>query len=661
MKPAEISSYYKIHCLISVFKMVLASLIGIFIIARFNIDNGYAILLPIVIIPIVYHESIEKNLLERGVGSFLGSVIGIVLLKLTENWLIFTLSLFTIMLFSMLYFAQKGLRYTMIWVFITMGIIYSMGYSDVLGSESFVVSWAWMLWLGVFICLIVEYTVFPRASFFQLKKLLSNSSLSELNLMEAERLLKVSRFRIPLPLFKATQKEISLLEKISPIYQELHAQKTLLLSQLKPSSKLLSLLEKLYQTLEDWTHALETPAGEKLQKTLKEDLHAYEETLALKSAVELNTLPLLHSTAENFHRIIERVNKPFEETPAPSKKDPVGTLEEFYGAMRIAITFITTIAITSFLGLPGGFQIVVVTATSCMQPNLGSLQKKIFDRFIGIVLGLTASIFFVLILGQIPTLWCLVLIYIMWISISAYFGISRPDWFYFSVQAAVIVILILASDTTEISPSTDIMWQRVSAIFEGYVISTVLMTLFGLKDPTREIPLKIRTYFESLRNFLEAKLSSLSPEKLQQQKDELSSLIEAAHYQIGRRGQNKSENQEVIWVTKIQKEVLSLSSRLPLLSLSNREFKNILTTRLADLSKRIDSLLKKEGSNQPRLPLPTELEDEIEKKIQALLNSENLYTVDISERNFFFHNEICLRNIAQGLYNLSLQLSGRTL
>lgn len=385
---SEISSYYKTHCLFTVFKMVLASLIALLLIARFNFENGAGMLLPIVIIPIVYHETIEKNLIERGVGSLMGSAIGLILLRLTENWLLFTLAFFTVMVFSMLYGAKRGLRYTMIWLFITLGIVYSMAYSDILGAKSFITTWIVNLWIGIFITLLVEYTVFPRRPFVQLKKILAEVPLEKLNFNEVKRLLNVSKFRVSRAELTKVQAQVAGIEK------DLRQKKML--------------------------------------------------------------------------------------APEPTKTLPTN-MEALYGAMRVAVTFIATIAITSFLGLPGGFQIVVVAAVSCMQPDLGSLKKKIFDRCIGLILGLAASLVFVLILGQIPTLWCLLFTYLFWIAVSAYFGISRPTWFYFSVQAAVIVILVLTSDTSQLSPTTDIMWQRFSAIFEGYVISTTLMTLFGLK------------------------------------------------------------------------------------------------------------------------------------------------------------------------------------
>jgi hypothetical protein len=100
---------------------------------------------------------------------------------------------------------------------------------------------------------------------------------------------------------------------------------------------------------------------------------------------------------------------------------------------------------------------------------------------IGLILGVSAAIFFILLLSQIPTLWCLSLIYAGWILITAYLGISRPDWFYFAVQAAVVVILIVALDTQAIAPTVDIMWERIIAICEGYLFSFTLMTLFKLK------------------------------------------------------------------------------------------------------------------------------------------------------------------------------------
>ncbi len=381
-------NYFRMHAWVSALKVVLSSLIGIFLIARFNIDNGYALLLPMVIIPIVYHQTIEKNLIERCLGSFLGALLGMALLMMTQNWLIYTAVIFFVMVFSMAYGTAKNIRYTMVWVFITLGLIYSTTYTDVASIEPMMVSWVENLWLGSFIYLLVDYSILSQYPFRQLEKILEHTKPDRLNFREIHILLNISKHRVPEAALSSMRQKVNQLEA-------------------RYSPKTASMVQ--------------------------------------------------------------------------DKKPRTLTLQDFWDANKVVSAFLLTIMITSLLSLPGGFQIVVVAAVSATQPDLGHLQKKIFDRLIGLIIGVSAAVFFILILAQIPTLWCLSLIYAGWILITAYFGISRPDWFYFSAQAAVVVILIVALDTQSIAPTVDIMWERIIAIIEGYVFSFTLMALFKLK------------------------------------------------------------------------------------------------------------------------------------------------------------------------------------
>jgi uncharacterized membrane protein YccC len=383
-----VQHYFRMHAWVSALKVVLSSIIGIFLIAEFDIDNGYALLLPMVIIPIVYHQSIEKNLIERCLGSFLGAILGIGLFIVTQNWLIYTAVIFFMMVFSMAYGTAKNIRYTMVWVFITLGLIYSTAHTGEASIQPLIVSWVENLWLGSFIYLLVDYSLLSQYPFRQLEKILEHTPGDQLNFREIHILLNISKHRVS-------------------------------------------------------DAALANIRG------------------------KVNQLEMQYS--------------PKTAGMVQDKKPRSLTLQDCWDANKVVLAFLITIMTVSLLSLPGGFQIVVVAAVSATQPDLGRLQKKIFDRLIGLILGVSAAIFFILLLSQIPTLWCLSLIYAGWILITAYLGISRPDWFYFAVQAAVVVILIVALDTQAIAPTVDIMWERIIAICEGYLFSFTLMTLFKLK------------------------------------------------------------------------------------------------------------------------------------------------------------------------------------
>ena len=674
--------FFKMHCWVAALKITLASLIGIFLIARFNINNGYALLLPMVIIPIVYHQTIEKNLIERGLGALIGSVTGISLLTLTQNWMVYTASIFFIMVFALVYGTAKNIKYTSIWVFITLGLIYSTAHTEVSGINSMMTSWVINLWIGSFVYLLVDYSLFSQYPFKQLQKILSYIPLEKINPKELQTLLNVSRFRIPKSLFNSTQYTVK-------IFDELYLENQKIIKNIKELESVFSNLPELKLLVQNISESIDVYAKtftqtsqpkvgiQPAKEILQANIHELEIFLTKSTALE-NGLSLSWQDTTKLHSLFSHCNELIAISPEKikeelkqantEKKAHATTMSESWNATKVVCSFLITIIVTSFLDLPGGFQIVIVAAVAAMQPNLGSLQKKIFDRMIGIILGVSASLFFILLLSQIPTLWCLIFVYTSWILLTAYLGISRPDCFYIAVQAAVIVILVVALDTQEIVPSINIIWERIVAIFEGYIISTLVMTLLKLTDPTSAIPLKMKNYLKTLQAFMDpAQIPGPDLSNLQKQYTEIHALTQALIYQFGTT--KKFQNYYQTCHLEL-KEVQSCLNSLPP-SLQKGVTHNNFPQRETVVPQKFSAhlyksyellaeILKKDLSTPDLAEEYLSLATLMDKELQAIMNQRNFQELPFQDKNFFLHAQSCLRNIIQALYTLSLHCQGTT-
>jgi uncharacterized membrane protein YccC len=414
--------YFKMHALVMALKVGFAAFISLCLIARFDIDNGYAMLLPMIVVPIAYHLSMEKNFIERALGAFLGSALSIFLLAFISNWMIYTTIIMAFLIFAFAFGSAKNIKYTMVWVLITVGLMYSSAHSSIPDAENMIIPWVRNLWLGSAIYLLVDYSLLPTYPFRQLEKLMT--SLEEYKIKQEQKQNEgnaVALDSTQILEFKNRLSEANIL---------------LTVSRYRVSSKKISVLQNQMKNLSDW--------------------------IVLQA---------------------QHIDMPPEPALPPKKTARAMTLLDLSESGKTCVTFLVTILLGLYLGLPGGFQIVVVAAVASMQPTLGGLNKKIFDRFCGAVIGSFIALLFILILGKIPSLWCLILLSLSGMMTSTYLGVSRQKYFYVALQAGVVVLLILTMDTHQIVPTTDVMWERIIAVFEGYFISTLVMILLSLRSP----------------------------------------------------------------------------------------------------------------------------------------------------------------------------------
>jgi uncharacterized membrane protein YccC len=429
MTTQKTTIYFKMHAWATALKVGFACFIALCLIAKFNISNGYAMLLPMIVVPTAYHAAMERTFLERFLGAFLGSALSVLLLFFTENWMIYTAIITVILIFGFAYGVAKNIKYTMVWALITIGLMYSSAHSNIQEAETMIISWVRNLWIGSAIYLLVDYAILPKYPFTQLQKLLKKLLVE----CHAKNFLQETSNNIkPLPADDFSNNFKNYLKiRLS------EAKILLKVSRYRVSSEKLLPLEIQIQNLSD---LLLIPASEPI-----------------------------------------KINREIR-------------LSDLSQSAKTCFTFLATLLISLYLGLPGGFQIVVVAAVASMQPNLGDLNKKIYDRLMGASIGSCTAMIFIFILGQISTLWCLMLLSVSWVTTTTYMGISRPRWFYVAVQACVIVLLILTMDTHQIVPTTDVMWQRIIAIFEGYFIATLILILLNfrskqyLKSPVNSSP-----------------------------------------------------------------------------------------------------------------------------------------------------------------------------
>ncbi len=513
-------NFYRLYCAMVSLKLTVSALICFGIIGYFGLDNGYLLMLPMLFGALTLPQRMHQTIWECVLGSVMGAVIFIVLIIFSDHFLIYTVLNLAVLSLALLIGFKSRFLFTAVFLVVTGGVIYSLAITGPTAAVSYGIEWARDGFFGALVFFMVDFLICPYFGLNQLEKSLKNTPIRFLMIEDCQKLFQVSKYRFLAGFLNNLNKikNLKRLEKINNLEAQIGIAGAAQFYQ-KRAEDTLSKLENLSLNLNNLNLIKEREIFLNLKNNYKkyfseilisdffdhefknnknykdffleldQDLDGY-----LKAGLDYEFIRLIYSFKMHLDNLVHVLSTPKErKIPEPPVfAMPVNSPLKM--ALLAASTLCSVVCVVSFLALPGGMQPVFAAFVAAMQPNLGKLSKQLLDRFLGVVFGGAASVFILLTLGEISHFWMLIFIFGVFVSIFIYFSLSRPQWAYIFLQAALTVLMLVAYNTLVLVPTIDVVGQRFFGISVGFVIGFMIMALFGLESAGKIYTQKFHAY-----------------------------------------------------------------------------------------------------------------------------------------------------------------------
>jgi len=496
---------YRLYCAMVSLKLVLSALICFGIIGYFGLDNGYLFMIPMFFAPLSLPLRIHQTLWETVLGNFIGACIFIPLMMLSDHFLIYTLLNLFFLTLALLIGFKSRFFFASLFVLVTGGVLYSLAITGPVAAASYGIEWVRDGFFGALVFFVIDFLICPYFALGQLEKILKNTPIRLMPIEECQKLFQVSKFRVLSGKIK-NQKEWEILEakigiaNATQFYQKRAEDVLEKLRKLGPESEFIYLkLEKIYR---DNFFYIFIENG---LRDLKNKNNFWEEIFVdLESFLNVNlnssqtgsyqSLRLAYSFRMHLDNLVNVLSVPKERKIPEPPPLSMAINSPVKMAFLVATTLCSVVCFISFLALPGGMQPVFSAFAATMQPNMGKLSKQLLDRFLGVVFGGAASVLILLALGQVTHFWVLLFLFAVSVGPFIYLSLSRPQWAYIFLQAAITVLMLVAYDTLVLVPTIEVVGQRFFGISVGFIIGFTVMALFGLESASKIYLQKFHSY-----------------------------------------------------------------------------------------------------------------------------------------------------------------------
>ena len=139
---------------------------------------------------------------------------------------------------------------------------------------------------------------------------------------------------------------------------------------------------------------------------------------------------------------------------------------------KISIVLLIVYYFVTQQHLPGSFQAIITAGIIAAQPNLGQSTQKLWQRFLGIVVGGLIGFGLLLLLGHTSSLWLLIPALFILTLVFSYIAQGSDTVSYFGIQAGVILFILVAM--LEPSHNTTMAIQRLEGVFSGGLIALIV-------------------------------------------------------------------------------------------------------------------------------------------------------------------------------------------
>lgn len=485
-------------------KLTVSALICFVIIGVLGLDNGYILMIPLFVGVLSLPQRMHQAVWEAAIGNLIGACLFIPLILLADHFFIYTVLNILFLAMSLLLGLRSRFLFSYIFIIVTGGVLYSLAVTGP-AAVSFGIEWARDGFIGAVIFFILDFLIFPNFALRQLENCLKQVPIRFLMIEDCQKLFQVSKFRFLAGHLNhlARQEKIRNLEAqigIAGAVQFYQKRAEDVLEKLKKleDQTLFLKLEKDYQEYFSEIAVAENAIAENDQSErffksflvqLDQYLNAY-----LSTASNYEVVRLAYSFKMHLDNLVNVLTIPKERKIPEAPRFIMPVSSPIKMACLIAATLVSVVCIVAFLALPGGMQPVFAAFAATMQPNLGKLSKQLLDRFLGAVFGGAASVLILLILGQVTYFWMLCVLFSLAVSVFIYLNLSRPQWAYIFLQAAVTVLMLVAYNTLVLVPTIEVVGQRFFGISVGFLIGFMVMALFGLESAGKIYTQKFHAY-----------------------------------------------------------------------------------------------------------------------------------------------------------------------